>query len=467
MTKLITRFAPSPTGNLHLGSARTALINYIVSKQSNSKFYLRIEDTDKVRSNDIFKQNIIEGLSWLGIKWDSEPQIQSKRINFHQQIGGQLLKNNYAYKCNCDEEKLESQRKNIIDNNIDTKKICTTCKNDTNIQNLESNYALRLKIPTNGSSSINDLVQGEVNIENKELDDFIILRKDNSPTYMLAVVVDDYDLGVNFIIRGNDHLTNSFRQKYIYKFMNWSEPKYAHIPLIHGEDGNKLSKRHGAINIIDLKKKGYLPESIINNLILLGWSPNKKNNELVSFNEIINQFKIDRISKSSSIFNFDKLNFFNNHYLRINSNLYKFVDYCKENKKLSKFYEEDSELLLRIFKIYNNKINFYEEILNYIDIYFDKYFVLAEINDKFDQIFKDNFEYFKLEISELKDWSTKNLENFILKFLNEKNIKFPVFAKPLRFLLTKSYVGPSLSDIFFILGKKNSIERLNNYIINK
>ena len=464
MTQLITRFAPSPTGNLHLGSARTALINYIVSKQSNSKFYLRIEDTDKIRSNDIFKKNIIEGLKWLGIRWDSEPQIQSKRINFHQNIGEQLLKNNYAYKCNCDEKKLENQRKKIISNNLDIKKICTTCKNNSDIQNLNSNFALRLKIPTKGSTKINDLVQGEVSIENKELDDFIILRKDNSPTYMLAVVVDDYDLGVNLIIRGDDHLYNSFRQKYIYKFMNWTEPKYAHIPLIHGEDGNKLSKRHGAINILDLKEKGYLPESIINNLILLGWSPNKKNNEIVSFDEIINQFKIEKMSKSSSIFNFDKLNFFNNHYLRINSNLDKFIYYCKTNKELKKYFEEDGDLLLRIFEIYNSKINFYEEILNYTNIYYGKDFVPAEINNKFDQIFKDNFENFKLEILGLNDWSKENIEKFIFKFLKEKNIKFPIFAKPIRFLLTNSYEGPSLSDIFFILGRKSSIERLNNYI---
>ena len=246
--------------------------------------------------------------------------------------------------------------------------------------------------------------------------------------------------------------------------MNWTEPKYAHIPLIHGEDGNKLSKRHGAINILDLKEKGYLPESIINNLILLGWSPNKKNNEIVSFDEIINQFKIEKMSKSSSIFNFDKLNFFNNHYLRINSNLDKFIYYCKINKELKKYFEEDGDLLLRIFEIYNSKINFYEEILNYTNIYYGKDFVPAEINNKFDQIFKDNFENFKLEILELNDWSKENIEKFIFKFLKEKNIKFPIFAKPIRFLLTNSYEGPSLSDIFFILGRKSSIERLNNYI---
>ena len=466
MTNFITRFAPSPTGNLHLGSARTALINYIISKQSKSKFYLRIEDTDKNRSSDDFKKNIIDGLSWLGIKWDSEPQIQSKRINIHQNVAQQLLKNKYAYKCNCDETKLKIQRENIVKNNIHTKKICTTCKDDMSVQNLNSNYALRLKIPLKGITTIEDQVQGQITINNKEIDDFIIMRKDGSPTYMLAVVVDDHDLKINYIIRGDDHLNNSFRQKYIYSFMNWEEPKYAHIPLIHGEDGNKLSKRHGSINIIDLKNKGYLPESLINNLILLGWSPNK-NDEIVSIIEIINNFKIEKMSKSSSIFSFERLNFFNNHYLRLNENSDKFINYCKSHKEIKKYYNEDRDLLLRVFEIYNSKINYYEEILKYLNIYYDSYFVIPKINNSFENVFNDNFENFTIEISEINDWTKKNLEHFILKFLKEKNIKFPVFAKPMRFLLINSYEGPSLSDIFFILGKKSSMERLKHYITNR
>ena len=249
--------------------------------------------------------------------------------------------------------------------------------------------------------------------------------------------------------------------------MNWPEPKYAHIPLIHGEDGNKLSKRHGAINIIDLKDKGYLPESIINNIILLGWSPNKTNDELVSFIEIINQFNIKNMSKSSSIFSFDKLNFFNNYYLRLTENLERFINYCKENKELKEYYHKDKDLLLRVFEIYNSKINYYEEINKYAHIYCDKQFALSKIKKSFDKEFNDNFDNFKIKISEINDWSKNNLEKFLSSFLKEKNVKFPIFAKPMRFLLTNSYEGPSLSDIFFILGKKNTMERLKNYIINK
>jgi len=471
MTEIITRFAPSPTGNLHLGSARTALINFVISQQNlSSKFYLRIEDTDKTRSKEEYTKNIIESLLWLGLSWDSEPQIQSQRIEKHKEIANLLLENNYAYKCNCDEKKLEEKRKFFKKNNLNIKKICTTCKDDQSVQNLYSNYVVRIKIPIDGETNIYDIVQGNISVKNKELDDFIIIRKDGTPTYMLSVAVDDNDLGINYIIRGDDHLNNTFRQKYIYEFMEWKEPKYAHIPLIHGEDGSKLSKRHGAINIIELKKIGYLPEAVINNLILLGWSPNNKENEnrkkseLITLEEIIKQFKLEKLSKSSSIFSYAKLNFFNNYYLRLNDNINCFVKFCKKHHNLKLYYEYDKNKLLRVFEIYKKNLNYYEEILNYINIYFDKAYVLSENVNKFDDIFEINFKEFIKDLSIINNWTKEELENFIKKFLRVKNIKYPIFAKPLRFILTKFYDGPSLSDIFFILGKKGSLERLNQYI---
>ena len=306
MTNFITRFAPSPTGNLHIGSARTALLNFIVSKQSkDSKFHLRIEDTDKLRSDSKFTKNIIEGLSWLGIQWEADIQIQSKRIERHKEIATKLLKNKFAYKCICSEEKLNKKRE-IIKNNKDvSKKICTECKDNNDVQNLSEGFVIRIKLPDDGTLLIKDKIQGDVTVNNKELDDFILLRKDKTPTYMLSVVVDDNDLGVNLIIRGDDHLNNTFRQYYIYKFLNWELPNYAHIPLIHGEDGSKLSKRHGSVDLLDFKRNGYLREAIINNLILLGWSPGRKD-EIVNIKEIINIFDLNKLSKSSSIFNYKK-----------------------------------------------------------------------------------------------------------------------------------------------------------------
>ena len=333
---IITRFAPSPTGNLHIGSARTALINFIISKQDPlSRFYIRIEDTDKKRSKSEFTENILNGLKWLRINWDNKIQVQSQRIKRHQEIAYKLLEENFAYKCICSQELLEKQRELIKTNKEISKKICTTCKDNNDIQKLNEGYVIRIKLPDEGSINIQDKIQDSVSVSNKELDDFIILRKDQTPTYMLSVVVDDNDLGVNFVIRGDDHLNNTFRQYYIYKYLNWKIPKYAHMPLIHGEDGTKLSKRHGAVDILDFKNKGYLSEAIINNLILLGWSPNKEK-EIIQINEIIKKFEIKKLSKSSSIFSYKKLNFFNNYYLREKNGFEKFINYCENHDTLKK-----------------------------------------------------------------------------------------------------------------------------------
>ena len=463
MTPIITRFAPSPTGNLHIGSARTALINFIVNQQNPlSKFYIRIEDTDKERSRSEFTQNILRGLEWLGLNWENEIQIQSQRIKRHQEIANKLLENKFAYKCICSEEKLKTQRELIKSNKNLSKKICTECKINSEVQELKEGFVIRIKIPDDGSLKIEDKIQGNVEVLNKELDDFILLRKDHSPTYMLSVVVDDNDLGVNFIIRGDDHLNNTFRQNYIYKYLNWNSPVYAHIPLIHGEDGSKLSKRHGSVDVLDFKENGYLPEAIINNLILLGWSPGKEN-ELVDMNEIIEKFEITKLSKSSSIFSYKKLNFFNNYYLRNQSGLNKFLEYCKNNKKLKDLILKNENKIKIIFEVYKKDLNNFAEILDIIDVYFDKNFKFDQ-NEVFSDEFKSLYKDFLNSISNIDNWNRENIQNTISNFLNLKNIKFPILGKPIRFLMTNSYNGPSISDIFLILGKKDSIDRLNQYI---
>ncbi len=463
MTNLITRFAPSPTGNLHVGSARTALLNFIISEQSSlSKFYLRIEDTDKLRSKPEFTKNIIDGLQWLGIKWENDVQIQSERISRHQEIAYTLLKNNFAYKCVCTEEKLTKKRDLIKKNKNISKKICTECKNNSEIQNITDNFVIRIKLPDEGEIKIKDQIQGEITVKNNQLDDFILLRKDKSPTYMLSVVVDDNDLGVNLIIRGDDHLNNTFRQFYIYKYLNWHMPMYAHVPLIHGEDGSKLSKRHGAVDILEFKKNGYLKESIINNLILLGWSP-RNNNELIEIKEIISLFKIDKLSKSSSIFSYNKLNFFNNYYIRSTNGFNKFEKYCQNNTTLNNFLKNDKSKMSKIFEIYKKDLNNFSELLNISKIYFDPHFKISN-NKPLSEEFKVIFDEFKNLIFKIENWDRETIQENIEKFLKSKNIKFPVLGKPIRFLLINSFNGPSITDIFVILGKKDSMDRLNQYI---
>src|SRR6056300_1631488 len=463
MTKMITRFAPSPTGNLHIGSARTALINFICkSKHEDSKLYLRIEDTDRERSKEEFKNNIFSGLKWLGIDWDNEPQIQSHNINRHLEIANKLLDNGKAFKCICSEEDLNERRKKINSGDITSKKICVSCATNTKVQSLEKDYVIRIKIPIDDKEILEDVVQGTVEVKKTEIDDYVLVRRDGTPTYMLSVVVDDHDLGVNFIIRGDDHLNNYFRQKFIYEYMNWEIPRYAHIPLIHGEDGSKLSKRHGAVNSIDLKKQGYLPEAIINNLILLGWSPKKNDDELIQLKNIISIFNIKDLSKSASIFSYKKLDYFNNYYLRQDNNLDLFINYCKSNINLQKYIQRDQKKLIRIFNIYKKDISKYQEMVNISEIYFNSNFHVLK-NEIFDQEFNNCFKNFLDLINSIKNLEYDIINSEIKNFLKKNNLKFPILGKPIRFLLTNNYNGPSITDIFMILGKEQSIKRLNKY----
>ena len=466
MKDVITRFAPSPTGDLHLGSIRTALINYIFtlqakSKSKNSKFLLRIEDTDKIRSKNIYKKNIMDDLSWLGIKWDDEVIVQSKRIKRHQEIAYKLLEKKLAFKCVCSEEILNKKREENIKKQQVIKRLCIDCENSESIQNIDKNFCIRIKIPDEGTLTINDQVQGKITINNKEIDNYVILRADESPTYMLSVVVDDYDMGVNNIIRGDDHLNNTFRQLYIYYNLGWETPDYAHIPLIHGMDGSKLSKRHGAINIKNLDDIGYLPQAIINNLILLGWSP-KKNDEFIEFDEILKLFNIKDLSKSSSIFDYNKLNHFNNHYLKKESN-YIFFEKFLSKQSISFNLKDNNNLIIKIFNYHKEKVKYYSELLDIINIYLDKNFK-TNYDKVLDDDFNNNLKVFIKEINSINDWNLINLEAVIDKFITLNQIKFSKFGKPMRFVLTNSVNGISLSKILDLLGKNNTFIRLNNYI---
>ena len=279
---------------------------------------------------------------------------------------------------------------------------------------------------------------------------------------MLSVVVDDHDMGVNFILRGDDHFNNVFKQNYIYNYMEWPVPTYAHLPLIHGNDGKKLSKRHGAVDINNFKNDGYLKESIINNLILLGWSTNK-DSEIINLNEIIEMFKIENISKSSSIFSYDKLNFFNNYYIKNDIKNNKIINYLNEHEMLKKYLKVDSEKISRLILIYKGKINFYKELENIIPIYFQKELMDRNnkiLNNEFNVLINDFYEI----LLKIDDWNIVTLEIKIKNFIEQKSIKFSIFGKPTRIILINKEQGPSISDILYILGKKNSIVRIKNYI---
>ena len=329
-------------------------------------------------------------------------------------------------------------------------------------QILEKNYCIRIKIPNYGQLSIADKIQGKVTIENKEIDNFVLLRKDGTPTYMLSVVVDDHEFKVNTIIRGDDHINNTFRQQYIYKYLKWNIPEYAHLPLIHGRDGSKLSKRHGAVDINEFKKLGYLPQSIINNLILLGWSP-KKNDEIIEINEIIEIFEIKKMSKSSSIFDYNKLNYFNNYYLRKEENYSYFEEFIKNEKDTQDLYLENKEKIKKIYDTYKQYVNSLNEFPDIIKIYFNNSFETVE-----DNILETNINpiigEFMIFLDKINVWNQSNLENNIIKFIENKKIKFSMLGKPIRYILTNNKNGPPIYAIIDILGKEKTFFRLNKYI---
>jgi len=310
---VVTRFAPSPTGFLHIGGARTALFNWLFARHHGGKFLLRIEDTDKARSTKEAIDAILDGMNWLGLDWDGHEYYQSQFWARHAEIAHRLLDRGAAYRCYMTQEELAAQRE-AAQRERRPFRINSPWRDVTDGQG-DKPFVVRLKAPRDGETVIDDRVQGRVTVQNVELDDFVLLRSDGTPTYMLAVVVDDHDMGVTHVIRGDDHLNNAFRQLVIIRAMGWPEPTYAHVPLIHGPDGAKLSKRHGALGVDSYRDDlGFLPEAVSNYLLRLGWGHG--DDEIISRSQAIEWFDLDHVGKSPSRFDFKKLENLNGHYIR-------------------------------------------------------------------------------------------------------------------------------------------------------
>jgi len=309
-----TRFAPSPTGLLHIGGARTALFNYLYSRHCGGEFLLRIEDTDRERSTDAFTQGILDGLDWLGLERDAEPVFQSARAVRHAEVAHQMLAAGKAYRCYCTPDELRQMREQAVNEGRSPRYDGRWRDRDPSEAPADVKPSIRLKAPRDGETVVDDLVQGTVRVANSELDDMIILRGDGTPTYLHAVVVDDYDMGITHVIRGDDHLTNTFRQVQIFQAMSWDLPRFAHIPLIHGADGAKLSKRHGAVSVLEFREQGFLPEAVCNYLLRLGWSHGDL--EVVDRDQAIRLFDITDVNRGASRMDYAKLTNLNGIYIR-------------------------------------------------------------------------------------------------------------------------------------------------------
>jgi len=462
MKKVATRFAPSPTGALHIGGVRTALFNWLYSKNKKGDFYLRIEDTDKERSKDEYKDQIIKSLKWIGINYDGEEYIQSKKIEDHIKVANELLKNGYAYKCYCSSEEIEEQKKRakqkkipyIYDRKWRNKKEEDAPK--------DIKPVIRFKSKIDKTSILKDLVQGDVEIDNNTIEDFIILRNDGTPTYNLSASVDDHQMNMTHIIRGDDHKINTFKQIQIYQAMKWEIPSFAHIPLIHTIEGKKLSKRDKASTLDDYSKIGIMPDALRNYLLRLGWS--YKDKEIFTLDESIKHFNLEGIGKSPSKLDMSRILSMNEHYIKnIDENdlFNQLSKYCELYK--SEIKSDKKDKIKKSLTFLKNKAKTLEDIFNN-----GQYIMVDEVNfDQNDIKLIDNkakkvISDFNNKFASVDKLSKETLEPIVSELIKLNDTNFKGVGQPLRIALTGSKFGPGIYDIIVSLGKEEVIKRLTN-----
>lgn len=470
---VVVRFAPSPTGYLHIGGARTALFNWLYARHTGGKFLLRIEDTDRERSTQQAIDAIFKSLTWLGLDWDNEPVFQFARASRHAAIAQQLVAEGKAYYCYCSVEEVEKMRQEALVKKLPPRYNGYWRDRDSSEAPQGVAPVIRFKAPQKGKTILKDCVQGSVEIDNAQLDDMILLRADGTPTYMLSVVVDDHDMGITHVIRGDDHLTNMFRQYYLYKACGWNVPEFAHIPLIHGPDGAKLSKRHGALGAEYYKEMGFLPEAMRNYLLRLGWAHG--DDEIISTDQAIQWFDIDHIGKSPARFDQAKLISLNSFYLRQAHNQRLLQDIepllkqkCFENDDLKQGLNSIEKGMNSLKERSKTLIELADNALFYV-----KKPVFCGQNDVQTLESRGGFSFRREAIIILQDlmalllalssFKTSFIDQTVRQFCQVKNVKLGDFLYPVRIALTGTTVSPSLFEIMEILGIQESLQRLKNY----
>ena len=462
MSLVATRFAPSPTGPLHIGGVRTALFNWLYSKNNKGKFYLRIEDTDKERSKAEYKDQIIQSLKWIGINHDDKEYIQSKNINKHKEIVEELLKNGFAYRCYCSEEEIKEQKEKCKKKEIPY--VYNRKWRDPKDLEIPKNVkpVIRFKSKISGNSIVKDLVQGEINIANSIIEDFVILRQDGSPTYQLSAVIDDHLMKITHVIRGDDHKINTFKQKQIYEAMKWNVPEFAHIPLIHSEKGSKLSKRDKASTIDDYIKIGILSDALRNYLLRLGWS--HKDKEIFTLDESIKLFDLKGVGKSPSKLDMSRILSLNEHYIKHmdEKELFKFLKiYSQKFKKNIDSSKENS--LIKSLNFLKNKAKTLEDIYqNSQYILQDNIRISPEDSGLLDNSSKNIIKDFLNEFEKMSKITKENLEKTINGLIDKHKTNFKGVGQPLRIVLTGSRFGPGIYNIILSLNKNIVIKRLKN-----
>ena len=461
---VVTRFAPSPTGFLHIGGARTALFNWLYARHTGGTYLLRIEDTDRQRSTDAAVDAILDGLSWLGLDWDGDAVSQFARKDRHAEVAQQMLAAGRAYYCYASPEELEEMR-------AAQKAAGQPVRYDGRWRDRDPSEApegvkpvIRLKAPQEGETVLKDHVQGEVRVQNAQLDDLILLRADGTPTYLLAVVVDDHDMGVTHVIRGDDHLTNTFRQIQIYNAMGWDLPEFGHIPLIHGPDGAKLSKRHGALGVDAYRDMGYLPEAIRNYLLRLGWAHG--DDEIISTEQAVEWFNLEGIGRSPSRFDFAKLENLNAHYMRQadDARLVGLAAPRLEAELGRALTDSERALLTRAMNGLKQRARTVVDLAQSARFYvaarplpMDEK-AAALLDEKGCGILTDLAARFAAET----DFTAAALEALVRRFAEERGEKLGKIAQPLRAALTGSTVSPPIFEVAELLGRAETLARMND-----
>ena len=465
---VITRFAPSPTGFLHIGGARTALFNWLFVKHNSGRMLLRIEDTDRERSTPEAVKAIIDGLSWLGLGWDGEVISQNARAQRHSEVAHALLRSGHAYYCYCTPQELEAMRAKAAAEGRPHRYEGTWRDRDPSSAPGEVKPVIRFKAPLEGETIIDDQVQGRVQFANKDLDDLIILRSDGSPTYNLSVVVDDHDMGITHIIRGVDHLTNAARQTQIYRALDWPVPKMAHIPLIHGPDGAKLSKRHGALGVDAYRAMGYLPEAMRNYLARLGWSHGDA--EIFSTGQMIEWFELESVGRSPSRFDYAKLENLNGHYIRSMADedllqaLIDFLPFAPSGSELlQKFDTPMRAKLLKAMPGLKERAKTLLELKNAAHFIFEA----IEPDDKAKALLDPQgiavLKAIRPVLQGITHWNAASLEADVKGFAAASNLKLGQIAQPLRAALTGTNTSPGIFDVMSVLEKDETLQRIGRY----
>ena len=460
---IVTRFAPSPTGYLHIGGARTALFNWLFARHHGGKYLLRIEDTDRARSTPDAIEAILEGLSWLDIAGDGDPHFQSQYEARHAEVAHQLIERGAAYRCYLSQEEL-ARRREEAQAQKKPFRITSEWRDGGEAPSPDAPFVVRIKAPRDGETEIEDMVQGRVVVRNEELDDFVLLRSDGTPTYMLAVVVDDHDMGVTHVIRGDDHLNNAFRQLLIIKAMGWPEPTYGHIPLIHGADGAKLSKRHGALGVDAYRDElGILPEALFNYLLRLGWGHG--DDEIISREQAIEWFDIDHVGKSPSRFDLKKLENLNGHYIRHaeDSRLATLVAARREGLDA-----EELALLERAMPELKARAKDLNELSSNADFLFVQR--PLPLDDKAAGLLDDDARALLGRLHQVlagAEWTHDGTESAVKALAEDEGLKLGKLAQPLRAALTGRATSPGIFDVLVLLGQDESLARIADQMTNR